>query len=236
MINKLKVFYNEYISITLIIIFIGIFSAASMNLILYNGIPCVETNISRDGWASFSGAFIGGALTLIGVNITIKNEARRRREEDRRRREEEKSIIILGESNKEEYCFAFKIDKIDTNIGEQYRFTLRDFKITNVGKNPVYKIMISFYFKDIDKPIDKPIDKKYERLIKSGEEVDISEKIEFNGNDKILESISITFFDVFNNVHMTEFTCKSENKKKVGYPDDYLMVNDIQYKKVAERI
>ena len=220
--------FIEYKSIFFLIILIGIFSAAVMNGILYNGIPILKTNISRDGWASFSGAFIGGALTLIGVNITIKNEARRRREE-------EKSIIILGESNKEEYCFAFKIDKIDkidTNIGEGYRFTLRDFKITNVGKNPVYKIMISFYFKDIDKPIDK----KYERLIKSGEEVDISEKIEFNGNDKILESISITFYDVFNNVYVSEIKCTSEKEKIEHYQEDYLMIKEISYVKVAERI
>ena len=227
MINKLKVFYNEYISITLIIIFIGIFSAASMNLILYNGIPCVETNISRDGWASFSGAFIGGALTLIGVNITIKNEARRRREE-------EKSIIVLGESNKEEYCFSFKIDKMGTsnNIVERYKFTLQDFKIVNIGKNPVYKITLSFFFKDENQAINL----SYKGLIKSGEELEMYKEIEFNSNDKILKKISITFFDVFNNVHMTEFICKSEIKKKVGYPDDYLMVNDIQYKKVAEII
>lgn len=219
--------FIEYKSIFFLIILIGIFSAAVMNGILYNGVPILKTNISRDGWASFSGAFIGGALTLIGVNITIKNEARRRRDE-------EKSIIILGKSNKEQYCFAFKIDKIytDNHIDERYRFTLLDFKITNVGRNPVYKIMILFYFKDIDEPIDK----KHESLIKSGEEVNISEEIEFNRNDIILERISITFYDVFNNVYVSEIKCTSEKEEIEHYQEDYLMIKEISYVKVAERI
>ena len=138
----------------------------------------------------------------------------------------------MGKSNKEQYCFAFKIDKIYTSIGERYRFTLRDFKITNVGKNPVYKIMILFYFKDIDKPIEK----KYESLIKSGEEFNISEEIEFNRNDIILERISITFYDVFNNVYVSEIKCTSEKEKIEHYQEDYLMIKEISYVKVAERI
>lgn len=213
MINKLIVFCKENISIALIIICIGIFSALIMNWILYNGVPILKTNISRDGWASFSGAFIGGSLTLIGVNLTIKNEAKRRRDA-------EKPIIILSKYNSK-YYFFFSINSVNQG------FELKNgcLKVENIGLSPIYKLVIKFEFDN-----EESIELKYENIFKVGEVVKLLDKKGLVSQPVKLSKIYIMGYDLKNAVYLTEIGCESE------VTGEFLKVNEINYIKVAERI
>lgn len=226
MINKLKVFYNEYISITLIIILIGITSAVGMNWILYNGIPGVETSISRDGWTSFSGAFIGGALTLIGVNMTISNETRRRRNE-------EKPIIVLSKKSRTNdafFCFSiFKVTK-EFILGDfedryEFKFFMEDFQIENIGKNPIFKIHVKFIFSngEIHEIVENGLIKSNEILLKK-------DVFYLKKNDIVLREIIFKVYDVYNNMYSTEITCECESNQQI------LKIKRINYNKVSEKI
>lgn len=160
--KKIIRLYKENGPFLTIIILVILLCPFIVNFIVTTESPLGFINsTNRDAWISFFGALIGGAMTLIGVWWTIKDQDKKRKE-DQENRDKEKNLELAIQYKPIPYMNAYrqiddrgnKIFPIQKNKEEGFNFVFC-LHVTNKGRGEIVcgKI-ISYNIKSYEKGLN----------------------------------------------------------------------------------